>query len=98
MQPPLAYAVPPEKAATGYGAVLAFDVASAARYRIALGAAAWIDVIRAGAAQGSVAHAHGPGCSGIRKMVDFDLRPGPHLLQLSGSAGATMRVMVARLP
>lgn len=94
------YAVKPEKpgAANTQGGVLAFTVPAAGRYRVALSTGAWVDVVRAGAALASVAHGHGPACTTMRKMVDFDLRPGQHLLQVAGAPAATLTVMVARLP
>ena len=69
----------------------------AARYRIALGAGAWIDVVEDGRAVTSVAHAHGPACSGIHKTVDFDLAPGKYVLQVAGSDAPVATVMVAKL-
>nr|WP_232473974.1 homogentisate 1,2-dioxygenase [Sphingomonas sp. MA1305] len=79
------------------GGLLAISVPTAARYRVALGAAAWIDLIRDGRPLASTAHAHGPACSTIRKMVDFDLTPGRYLLQIVGSAAPTVTVKIARL-
>ncbi len=81
-----------------FGGNLAFLVASAGRYRVALGSGAWIDVVQGAAVQTSVAHDHGPACSGIRKMVDFDLAPGAYVLQIAGNDTATLPVMVAKLP
>ena len=77
-----------------FGGLLAFTVAKAGRYHVALGTPAWIDVVRAGATLPSVAHGHGPDCSGIRKMVDFDLAPGSYLLQIAGNEVPTVAVMV----
>lgn len=96
----LSYAVRPEKPhdAFSYGGLFAFDVPAAGRYRVALGSGAWIDVVRDGRALASVAHDHGPDCSGVRKMVDFDLQPGRHVLQIVGNNAAMLPLMVARLP
>lgn len=90
-----AYAVPVRK--PGAGGVFAFDVATAGRYRVAAGAAAWIDVVRGGAAIASAAHAHGPDCSTIHKLVDFDLAPGRYLLQVAGSDTPAIALMIVRL-
>jgi hypothetical protein len=79
------------------GGVFAFTVPTVGRYRVAAGAGAWLDVVRDGKALTSVTHAHGPACSGIRKMVDFDLRPGRHLLQVVNSPTPTIHLMVSRL-
>lgn len=86
-------------AAAGSNAgVFSFTVPTAGRYRVSLGTGAWIDVIADGKAVASVAHGHGAPCSGVRKMVDFDLTPGSYRLQLVGSAAPTVDVLVARLP
>lgn len=78
-----------------FGGVYQVNVATAGTYRIALEAAAWIDVIRDGKAVSSVAHADGPACSGIRKIVDFSLTPGRYLVQLSGAKEAPMQILIA---
>lgn len=90
---------PAKPAAAGSkSGLLAFFVAQAGTYRIALGTAAWIDVIGNGKSIASSAHDHGPACSGIRKLVDFALTPGAYVLQISGSAAGTTGVLVTRLP
>lgn len=93
------YAVAPGKpgAADSHGGLFTFDVDAAGSYRVALGAAAWVDVIEGGRAVASSAHGHGPECSGIRKMVDFRLRAGRHILQIAGNGSPAIRVMVTRL-
>lgn len=80
------------------GGIVRLDIARAGTYRIALSGPAWIDVVRSGKASVSVAHAHGPACSGIRKLVDYRLTPGRHDLQIAGSRAASVRVMVVALP
>lgn len=100
------YAQKPEKpgSSASFGGLYTFAVAEKGSYRVALGSAAWVDVVRAGVKKGdgtvmkSTGHGHGPDCSGIRKMVDFTLQPGTYLVQLSGSAAARLPLMVARLP
>ena len=78
-----------------FGGNLGFVVVAPGRYRVSLGAAAWIDVVQHAAAMPSVAHGHGPDCSGIRKIVEFDLAPGAYLLQIAGNEAPTLGVMVA---
>lgn len=85
------------QAAGTYAGLFAFQVPAAGRYRVALGAAAWVDVVANGAALPSAAHGHGPDCSPIRKMVDYDLKPGRYLLEVSGSARPALALMLARL-
>ncbi len=83
-------------APTGHGGVFAFEAQAAGRYRVALGAGVWVDVVANGAALTSMAHGHGPDCTPVRKYVDFDLKPGRYLLQVTGEP-ATLALMVAKL-
>lgn len=98
--PKVAYVVRPEKpgGSVSSGGLFAFTVPSPGRYRVALGSGAWIDVLSGTTAAVSVAHGHGPACTGVRKMVDFDLTPGRYLLQVAGNGNATLPMMVARVP
>lgn len=80
------------------GGMLAFTVVRAGTYRVALGTGAWIDVVSGTTALVSVAHDHGPACSGIRKLVDFKLTPGRYVLQIEGSKDAATPVLVTPLP
>ena len=81
-----------------FGGNLVFIVASAGRYRVALGSGAWIDVVQGTTARPSTNHGKGPACTGVRKMVDFDLTPGTYTLQIAGNDAAMLGVMVAKLP
>ena len=100
LTPKIAYAVRREKpgGSISSGGIFAFTVPVAGRYRVALGAGAWIDVLSGTTPATSVSHGHGPDCTGVRKMVDFDLKPGRYLLQVAGNASATLPLMVARMP
>lgn len=93
----ITYALAPERApgAGTFGIVVPLSVDRAGTYRVALGAGAWIDVVRDGRALTSVTHMEGPACSGIRKIVDFALEPGTYAIQLSGARAATLRILVA---
>lgn len=91
-------AAPVKPPVTGlYAGTAAFDVAKAGRVRIALDQGAWIDVVKDGAIVKSVAHGHGPKCSGIRKIVDFDLMPGRYTVQIVNAPKDRIGVM-ALLP
>lgn len=94
------YVARPEKpgGSVSYGGVFAFTVTTPGRYRIALGSGAWIDVLAQGKPAVSVAHGHGPACTGIRKMVDFDLGVGRYLLQVAGNGTADLPLLVTKLP
>jgi hypothetical protein len=98
--PSVRYALSPERPGepASHGGLATFVVDRAGVYRVALGAGAWVDVVRDGHALASVNHGHGPACSGIRKMVDFELTPGAYGLQVAGSATPAIAVVVARLP
>ena len=82
--------------ASGHGGVFAFEATAAGRYRVALGAGVWVDVVANGAVLTSVAHGHGPECTPVRKYVDFDLKAGRYLLQVTGDP-AVLALMVAKL-
>jgi hypothetical protein len=96
----IAYAVRPQKpgGSVSSGGIFAFTVPASGRYRVALGTGAWIDVLNDAIPATSVSHSHGPDCTGVRKMVDFDLKPGRYLLQVAGNRSATLLLMVAHMP
>lgn len=77
-----------------YGSALPVAITCAGTYRIALGDAAWIDLVRDGKVVASVAHDHGPACSSVRKIVDFTLTPGRYTLQISDSAQRVVAVLI----
>ena len=75
--------------------VFSFSVNKPGTYRIALGVAAWIDIVRNGRVIASTTHAHGPACSTIRKIVSFPLVTGRYQVQLSGAKETTARILIA---
>lgn len=86
----------PTKAApaSSHAGYVRFVAAKTGTYRVALSGPAWIEVLGNGKPVTSSAHGHGPRCSGMRKIVDFPLPAGTHVIQLSGSADAKVRAMV----
>lgn len=90
------FRVAPGKAAQldRYGGMVRVDVAKAGRLQVALGEGAWIDLVRGGSVVASVEHGHGPPCSGIRKIVAFDVEPGAYLLQIANAPRAVIDAMV----
>ena len=98
--PQVNYPLRPEKpgGSVSYGGLIGVDVAQAGTYRVALSSGAWIDLVKQGKAVASVAHGHGPECTGVRKMVDFALTPGRYTLQLGANGDAQITVLVAHLP
>ncbi|MEO7690453.1 MAG: homogentisate 1,2-dioxygenase [Sphingomonas sp.] len=89
----------PEKApkADTSSGMVHFTVPMARTYRVALGAGAWIDVVRDGKPMASGAHGHGVPCTPVRKTVDFALTPGDYVLQISGNRDATLSVLILPL-
>lgn len=76
-----------------FGGMVPIKVEKAGRLVVALDAGAWIDLVRDGAVVKSAAHGHGPACSGIRKMVEFDVAQGRYLLQISNAPAQSIRAM-----
>ncbi|RVU05802.1 hypothetical protein EOE18_07420 [Novosphingobium umbonatum] len=85
-------------AADNYGGLMSLHIATPGNYRLALSAGAWIDVLAPQGEQRSVAHSHGPECSGVRKMVDFNLAKGDYLVQIAASAAPSITVMALPVP
>ena len=98
--PQVAYVLQPEKpgGSVSNGGLFSFDADTAGTYRVALSTAAWIDLIEDGKALAPTTFGHGPDCSGIRKIVDFPLKPGKHTLQISANADPKMVLMVTKKP
>lgn len=82
----------------GFGGAASVAIDRAGTYRVAIGGGAWIDVVRDGKALESIAHGHGPACSGIGKMVSFALVPGNYLVTIDGSDDSRIPILVARVP
>lgn len=79
----------------GFGGIFTLSVKQAARVGIALSDRAWVDVVSGTEKLTSVDHGHGPDCSGMRKIVWFELPPGRHVVQVSGSNVREIRIMAA---
>jgi hypothetical protein len=96
------FAVPPGKTSpnnpSGLGGLFLLNIDRTGTYAVAVGSAAWIDLVRGGAAVASTTHGHGPPCSSIRKVVDFQLTPGRYIVQVSSNTNPEVRIMVVRRP
>lgn len=96
------YRVPPEKAdgPATFGGLYRLTVSEAGTYRVASSAAPWMDVFAPGDSTPArtVRFGHGPACTGLGKMVEFDLKPGEYLLQFSESLTPDPELMVVKLP
>ena len=92
----LRYGVAPERKPDvhKFGGMIPIEVKKAGRLIVALDAGAWIDLVREGTVVKSVTHGHGPACSGIRKMVEFDVTPGRYQLQIVNAPSASIHAMV----
>lgn len=98
--PDVHYPLRPEKpgGSVSYGGLAQIVVQEAGTYRVALGSAAWIDVVTGKNGLKPVTFGRGPDCTGIRKMVDFVLTPGLYTLQIAANGTPEVTVLVARLP
>lgn len=76
-----------------FGGMVPIEVDKPGRLFVALDGGAWIDLVRDGVVVASAAHGHGPACSGIRKMVEFDVTPGRYLLQIVNAPTASIDAM-----
>ncbi|EQA97455.1 hypothetical protein L485_21560 [Sphingobium baderi LL03] len=96
---PVAYvqyaAAPGKDAGKGQGGLFTLALKSPARVGIALSDAAWVDIVDGDMAVAAVDHGHGPDCSGIRKIVWFELTEGTHIVQIAGAPSREIRVMAA---
>ena len=98
-------ATPEKPVAPGtYGGMMSVSVSKPGRLRIALGERAWVDLVRGddkafvktgrkGVLVPSVAHGHGPDCSGIAKIVEYDVVPGRYVIQIVNAPQAKIRAM-----
>ncbi len=78
----------------GKVADVTFTVAKPGRYQVGLSDAAWIDVRLGNRALKSVTHGHGPACTGLRKIVGFDLAAGRYTLHIDGMKTDTIKAMI----
>lgn len=76
-----------------YGGMNTVKVSKAGRLKIALDEGAWIDLVGDGTIIPSVAHGHGAECSGIRKIVEFDVTPGTYVVQFVNAPHGAIRAM-----
>lgn len=92
--------VQPEKpgGSMSHAGLFSFTIPEAGNYSVALGSAAWIDVLEDGKAVEPASFGHGPECTTIRKIVVFPLKAGRHVLQVSANADPKLKLMVAKHP
>jgi hypothetical protein len=78
--------------------MLSFRVPADGYYWIASSEGLWIDVVQSGAIQDSTDHGPGPHCASVRKAVQFMLKTGDALLQVSDNMGPKVELMIVRQP
>ncbi len=71
-------------------------VKRADRYRVATDKKVWIELSRDGASITSTSHQRAATCSGIHKIVDFNLQPGHYALSFKDSADADVKFIIVR--
>jgi hypothetical protein len=95
-------AMPPERAPkksdSSAGAVAFAAVENAGRYRVALSAAGWIDIIQDGKYLTPTAFTGALDCQGVRKSVEFDLGAAGFTLQVSDVSDPKMLVVLTPAP
>jgi hypothetical protein len=82
---------PPPNAHKG---ILSLRIPTDGTYWIAASGGLWIDVVSGGAIVESTDHGPGPQCASIAKSVQFMLKAGDTLIQLSDNRGAQVDLMV----
>lgn len=85
-------------AMTDGAAARSLRIVEAGKYGVAADGKVWIDLTTNGAPLTSVGHGHGPECSGIRKVVWFDLAAGAYQLALSKAVADKVRLLVVKAP
>ena len=86
-----------EGGTVSYGGIFQIEIKENGVYRVALGNASWIDLIKDKKAAQSVAHKGGPENSGIRKMVDYTLETGIYTLQLSAGGDSSTAILITKI-
>ena len=97
--PKMKYVLRPmnEGGSVSYGGIFEVQIKESGTYRVALGNASWIDMVKDATAAKSIAHNEGAQNSGIRKMVDYNLEVGTYVLQLSAGADSTTAILVTKI-
>lgn len=72
---------------------------AAGRYRVALEAEFWVDVVSGGVPLPSADFSGSPGCDGPRKIVEYAIpAAGEYLVQLSAATAPVVRVAITAVP
>lgn len=74
-----------------FAGLAALDVPKAGKLQVALGSRAYVDVVEDGRTLRSIATQRA-NCGGVFKAVTFDVKPGRHIVQITGSQANTIRL------
>lgn len=79
------------------GGVISFDgFGEPGTYQLSLSARGWIDVIQDGKPLKSSAHTGKSECDGVRKSVRFPIQSGPVVIEISGVAKESIKLVIRR--
>ncbi|MDC7675706.1 hypothetical protein [Asticcacaulis machinosus] len=81
-----------------FSGLMMVHIADSGTYGVAASSGVWIDLIKDKTPLKSIRHGHGPDCSGIRKIVSYDLQPGDYVLQIASSKTPDVTVQIQPLP
>ena len=92
------YPVRPEKpgGSVSHGGLFSLNVTEPGTYRVALSTPAWVEVVKDGKAVPSGSFGHGPECTTIRKIVEFPLTAGTHVVEIAANAESAVNILVVR--
>lgn len=85
------------KPETFAGSVVFTAPERAGLYQVTLSDGAWIDLVQGDTYLKPVRFSGATGCTGVRKLVRFDLAARPFLLQVSGASSDAIGVIVQRI-
>jgi hypothetical protein len=93
---------PPERSSksseTFAGFVRLNAIPSPGVYAISLSSGAWVDAIQDGKNLKTIAFSGATDCSGIRKLIQFELRSEPLVLQVSGVQSDSILIAITPAP
>lgn len=83
---------------TSFSGLLMVHITDSGTYGVAASSGVWLDLIKDQTALKSAGQAQAPNCSGIRKIVRFELQPGDYVLQIAASKTPDVTVQIQPLP
>ncbi len=78
-----------------HAGIIAVDVPADGIWLIAASKPVWIDVLAGGHPVEALKFGNLAPCTSIRKVVEFPLKAGRHLVQLSGNPGSVVEIMIS---